>query len=710
MSTTTRMLGVSGTVLVVDDDGGGRLLARSTLEQTGMLVIEAADGIEAVEAFRSETPDVIVMDVEMPRLNGYDACEAIRALPDGSRVPIMMLTGHGDLESVNRAYEAGATDFLSKPIPWALLGHRVAYLLRASRVRGELEKSEERQSAVLAAVPDLLLELNISREIVQVFGSGERKAILGSDVVLGRSILSLLPPDALPQFNKTMAAASRGESVPEFEFEIASGMQGCFVEARVVPYRERGLLVMMRDVTERRRSIERIRELAYFDTLTGLPNVAYFQERFGGGVTHARATGRPLALVHLDLDHFSRINDSFGHAVGDGVLRAVAAKLHGVVDAHPVETFAARFGGDEFSLLLPEITADAEADALAQRVAACFAEPVVVDGHEILVTATVGLAIYPTHGTDVQTLLRNVHAAVTEGKSAGRNRIQPYTAALARSSRERIELAAELRRAIENGELQLAFQPQVDLRHRRLAGFESLLRWQHPARGWVPPSLFVPIAEESSLIVPLSEWVLDAALAQLRDWRSKRYDVLRVAVNVSSAHFSRCDVAKWVSARLNRFGVAPSMLELEITEGILMRDADQTTASLAELKALGVRVAVDDFGTGYSSLAYLKRFALDALKIDRSFVTDIATNSGDAAICGAIIAMAHRLGLEVIAEGIETSAQLSFLREQGCDTAQGYLLGKPMFADKIEVLLKQLSARAASGESSDAGEELSGTA
>jgi len=306
--------------------------------------------------------------------------------------------------------------------------------------------------------------------------------------------------------------------------------------------------------------------------------------------------------------------------------------------------------------------------------------------------------------------MRNVHAAVTEGKSAGRNRVQPYTAALARSSRERLELAAELRRAIENGELQLAFQPQVDLRHRRLAGFESLLRWQHPVRGWVPPSLFVPIAEESSLIVPLSEWVLDAALTQMREWRARRYDVLRVAVNLSSAHFSRCDVAKWVSARLNRFGVAPSMLELEITEGILMRDAEQTTASLAELKALGVRIAVDDFGTGYSSLAYLKRFALDALKIDRSFVTDIATNSGDAAICGAIIAMAHRLGLEVIAEGIETSAQLAFLREQGCDTAQGYLLGKPMFADKIEVLLKQLSARAATGETGDVGAELSGTA
>jgi diguanylate cyclase (GGDEF)-like protein len=710
MSTLTRLVGSSGTVLVVDDDSSGRLLVRSTLEQSGLMVIEAADGVEAVDAFRSESPDVIVMDVEMPRRNGYDACEAIRALPDGSRVPIMMLTGHGDLGSVNRAYEAGATDFLSKPIPWALLGHRVAYLLRASRVRRELERSEERQSAVLAAVPDLLLELNAAREIVQVFGSGERKAMLGSDAVLGRSIVALLPPDALHQFSKTMAAAARGESVPEFEFEIAAGMQGCFVEARVVPYREHGLLVMMRDVTERRRSIERIRELAYFDTLTGLPNVAHFHERLGGGVSHSRATGCSLALVHLDLDHFSRINDSFGHAVGDGVLRAIAVKLRGLVESTPTDVFAARFGGDEFSLLQPQIENEAEAEALAQRVAACFSEPVQVEDHEILVTATVGLAICPGHGSDVQTLMRNVHAAVAEGKSAGRNRVQPYTAALARSSRERLELAAELRRAIENGELQLAFQPQVDLRHRRLAGFESLLRWQHPVRGWVPPSLFVPIAEESSLIVPLSEWVLDAALTQMREWRARRYDVLRVAVNLSSAHFSRCDVAKWVSARLNRFGVAPSMLELEITEGILMRDADQTTASLAELKSLGVRVAVDDFGTGYSSLAYLKRFALDALKIDRSFVTDIATNSGDAAICGAIIAMAHRLGLEVIAEGIETSAQLAFLREQGCDTAQGYLLGKPMFADRIEVLLKQLGARAAAGETGDANTELTGTA
>ena len=312
MNTTTRLLGTSGRALVVDDDGSGRLLARSALEQGGLVVVEAADGVEAIEMFRESQPDVIVMDVEMPRMNGYDACAGIRALPDGERVPIMMLTGHGDLESVNRAFDAGATDFISKPVPWALLGHKVAYLLRASRVRGELERSEERQTAVLAAVPDILLELDPHDQIVQVFGAGERTAMLGSDSIIGRNMRTLLPPDVVPQFSLMLLAARRRQPHPEVEFELATSLAGTVLEARAVPYRGDGVLVMLRDVTERRRSLERIRELAYYDALSGLPNVEYFRERVTGAAAHHRASGSRIAILHVDLDHFQRINDSFG--------------------------------------------------------------------------------------------------------------------------------------------------------------------------------------------------------------------------------------------------------------------------------------------------------------------------------------------------------------------------------------------------------------
>jgi diguanylate cyclase (GGDEF)-like protein len=695
VSTTTRLLGSSGRALIVDDDGSGRLLARSALEQGGLMVFEAADGVEALEQFAQITPDVIVMDVEMPRMNGYDACAAIRARPDGRRVPIMMLTGHGDLASVNSAFDAGATDFISKPVPWALLGHKVAYLLRASRVRGELERSEERQTAVLAAVPDVLIELDASNQVLQVFGAGQRQAMFGSDTLVGRSILALLPPDAVPQFTMLLHAARRNEAHPEFEFELATSMSGAVVEARAVPYRDQGILVMLRDVTERRRSLERIRELAYFDALTSLPNVEFFRERVAGAAAHHRATGAPMAILHVDLDHFQRINDSFGQKVGDGVLRAVAMLLRRVFEPDRSAAFVARFGGDEFSVLLPEITDLAGALAQAERLSAAFTEPLLVEGQEVFVTAAIGVAAAPEHGADEEVLTRNAHAAAGAAKLAGGHRVQTYNAALERSSRARLELAADLRRTVESGGLALAFQPQVDLRQRRLAGFEVLVRWQHPQRGWISPAEFIPIAEESSLIVSLSEWVLDAALQQLQEWRLRRYVVPRIAVNLSSAHFSRADVAQWVAARLNRFSVPASMLELEITEGLLMRDTSQTQSALADLKALGVRLAVDDFGTGYSALSYLKRFSMDALKIDRSFVSDLGTDSGDAAICSAVIAMAHRLGLEVVAEGIENATQLNFLRDEGCDTAQGYLLGKPMLADKAEDLLRHLAGQSA---------------
>jgi diguanylate cyclase (GGDEF)-like protein len=319
-----------------------------------------------------------------------------------------------------------------------------------------------------------------------------------------------------------------------------------------------------------------------------------------------------MAVVHVDLDHFQRINDSFGQKVGDGVLRAVATLLRRVFEPQRSSAFVARFGGDEFSVLLPELADLASAQAQAERLSAAFAEPLLVEGQEVFVTAAIGVAAAPEHGADEEVLTRNAHAAAGAAKLAGGHRVQTYNAALERSSRARLELAADLRRAVESGGLALAFQPQVDLRQRRLAGFEVLVRWQHPQRDWISPAEFIPIAEESSLIVSLSEWVLDAALQQLQDWRLRRYTVPRLAVNLSSAHFS--------------------MLELEITEGLLMRDTSQTQAALGDLKALGVRLAVDDFGTGYSALSYLKRFSMDALKIDRSFVSDLGTDSGDAAI------------------------------------------------------------------------------
>jgi diguanylate cyclase (GGDEF)-like protein len=710
VSTTARLLGFHGRALVVDDDATPRLIARRALEEAGLAVTEAANGIEAMEAFREVSPDIVVLDAEMPRLDGFEACARIRALPGGRRVPIVMVTSTDDLASIDRAFEAGATDFLTKPVPLALLGHKAAYLIRAARIRAELSRSEERHNAVLAAVPDVLLELDAKGVIERVFGAGDRGAILGAETLEGRGILELVPQHSASAFAAMLSAARQRAPAPEVEFELASSLGGATVEARAVPYREDGALLLLRDVSERRRALERIRELAYTDALTGLPNLEAFRERLDGLAAGQRAGKRGMGLLHVDIDHFERINESFGQKTGDAVLRAVAMLLRRVLDPQRTGALVARFSGDEFSILLPEITVPEEAEVVAHRIGTALSAPLMADGVEVWVTASIGIATAPEHGCDLELVDRHAHTAATAAKEAGGNRIQAFDATLERSTRARLALATELRRAVERGELALAFQPQVDLRKRRLAGFEVLVRWPHPRHGWVPPAQFVPIAEESALIVSLSEWVLDAALTQLREWTLRGFEVPRVAVNLSSAHFARADVALWVEARLNRHGVPPSRLELEITEGLLMRDAAQTTNALEQLKELGVRLAVDDFGTGYSALAYLKRFALDALKIDRSFVTGVAGRGGDAVICSAIIAMAHRLGLEVIAEGVETAAQLEFLRGEGCDTAQGYLLGKPMPVTQAEALLHRLQRRGGEAPPIEAAERATGTA
>lgn len=676
--------------MVVDDDATPRLVARRALEVAGLAVTEAANGAEAIEAFREVRPDLVVLDAEMPRVDGFEACARIRAMPEGRRVPIMMVTSVEDLTSIDRAFEAGATDFLTKPVPVALLGHKAAYLIRAARIRAELSRSEERHNAVLAAVPDVLLEIDSNGVIERVHGAGDRHALLGADRLEGRGILELVPQHSVAALAAALSAARRSAPARELEFELAGALGGAFVEARAVPYREAGVLLLLRDVSERRRALERIRELAYTDALTGLPNIEAFRERLESLAAGGNELPRGVGLLHVDIDHFERINESFGQRIGDAVLRAVALLLRRVLDPQRTGALIARFGGDEFSILLPQLSDKEEAEVVARRLATAISAPILADGVEVWISASIGVATAPEHGSDLERVDRHAHTAATAAKERGGNRIQVFDATLERSTRERLALAADLRRAVENGELALAFQPQVDLRARRLAGFEVLARWRHPRLGWVPPAQFVPIAEESALIVTLSEWVLDAALTQLRDWNARGLAVPRIAVNLSSAHFARADVALWVGARLNRHGIAPSRLELEITESLLMRDTAQTAATIEQLKGLGVRLAVDDFGTGYSALAYLKRFALDALKIDRSFVTEVAGRGGDAVICSAIIAMAHRLGLEVVAEGVETAAQLAFLRREGCDTAQGYLLGRPMLAAEAESLLRRL--------------------
>jgi len=440
----------------------------------------------------------------------------------------------------------------------------------------------------------------------------------------------------------------------------------------------------VQDVSERKRSEEQIHFQAYHDALTGLPNRLLLQDRLTQALAYAQRRHGTLALLFLDLDHFKLINDSLGHAVGDRLLRAVGQRLR---DALRAEDTVARVGGDEFLLLLPHLAATEDAARTAQKLLDIFATPFSIDGHELHVAASVGAALFPEDGTDADTLLRNADAAMYYAKESGRNNYQLCTRALTARAVERLSLERELRRALDRNEFTLVYQPQVDLVTGRIVGAEALVRWQHPERGLVLPGTFIPVAEESRLIVPLGAWVLDTACRQLRVWRDAGFDALRLSVNISGRQLPQQDLSALVTNALLGHGIPAERLELEITESVAMQNVEWTQGQLVALRKLGVRLAIDDFGTGQSSLSYLRHFPLSALKIDRSFVEDIGVDAVDEAIVRAVIALAHSVDLTVVAEGVATAEQLAFLRAAGCDEGQGHLFSKPIPAEELEPFL-----------------------
>jgi diguanylate cyclase (GGDEF)-like protein/PAS domain S-box-containing protein len=426
--------------------------------------------------------------------------------------------------------------------------------------------------------------------------------------------------------------------------------------------------------------------LAQFDPLTGLPNRTLFLDRFGQALKAAARGGWSVGVLFVDIDRFKIINDTLGHSSGDKLLVQAAERLQHCVRAEDV---VGRLGGDEFAFVLSHLTRPDDAALVAQKVVASLAAPFDLDGQEVYVSASVGIGIYPVDGADAGTLLRNADTAMYRAKESGRNGYQFYLPQMNEQALERLQLQTQLRGALERDELRLHYQPKVDLATGAISGFEALLRWQHPQRGLVPPLQFVPILEDIGLIVPVGEWVVRTVCEQLLHWQAAGIAPRPVAVNLSARQFQQRQLDASIAAILADTGVAPQLLELELTESVLMSDADEATRTLDALRSQGVRLAVDDFGTGYSSLAYLKRLPLDALKIDRAFVRDVTTDPDDAAITRAIISLAHSLNLKVVAEGVETAEQLQFLREHGCDEMQGYYFAKPMEAEAATRLLAQ---------------------
>jgi len=448
---------------------------------------------------------------------------------------------------------------------------------------------------------------------------------------------------------------------------------------------EGGVVAIARDITERKRAEERIYHMAHHDTLTGLPNRSLICDRLEQSIAHAERNNESVLVAFIDLDSFKLVNDTLGHNAGDELLKEVAGRMVGCVRR---EDTVARFGGDEFVLVLPHVNGNPQVMApLLNKILESVVQPVMLEGQKMQVSCSIGVAVYPRDGRDAATLMMHADAAMYRAKDSGKNNCQFYTREMNAGLEEKLALTEGLRKALEEQQLSLAYQPKVNLESGRMFGVEALLRWQHPQRGAVSPAQFIPLAEEHGLIIPIGEWALREACRQACAWQDAGLAPLVVSVNVSARQFDDPRLVERVAAALEWSGLDPQWLELEVTESMIMRDTAQSVAKMRQLEAMGIALAIDDFGTGYSSLAALKSFPISRLKIDQSFVRDLVGNPDDQAITCAIISLSHQLDMRVIAEGVETEQQRSFLQQHGCDEMQGYLFSRPVPPQEITAML-----------------------
>jgi diguanylate cyclase (GGDEF)-like protein len=700
-------------VLVVDDDVTARIMARQALGKEIFSVIEAKDGFAALELFESVQPDIVLLDVEMPGIGGFEVCRQLRRFPCGKLVPILMATGQDDLDSVRQAYEAGATDFVTKPFNWEILAHRLRYMVRASNTTEQLQELQKSESRLGNAQRIARLgnwEWNLQNN--EIYWSEQLFHMLwfrrGIAKPSFRGFISRLPPDERKEFMgwvHRLRDSAKGEQQGGWNHSLnqADGSRLHVQHQAEVFYDENGAAKVLSgtvvDVTELTQAQDQILQLAHFDSLTGLANRNAFRKRVELAMQRAQQYGHLGAVLFLDLDNFKRINDTLGHSIGDQLLQEVAKRLTDIVRGsdsicgtsfnHTIDdNLISRLGGDEFTVLLPEIGKIKDAKHAARRVLNAIGDSINLSGHDIVVTPSIGIAIFPNHGENVDNLLKNADAAMYYVKRAGKNDYELFVNSMNVVAKRRLELESFLRHAIDNKELSINYQPQVDIPTGRITGAEALLRWNSAELGMVSPVEFIPIAEETGLISPIGEWVLREACRQVKEWLDDGLPEILIAVNISVQQFAKQSLDKLVSKVLLETGLPVHCLELEITENMLMDDVEGAVETLHKLKDLGINLAIDDFGTGYSSLSYLKRFPIDKLKIDRSFITYVTTEPDDAAVTQAIISMAHNLGLTVIAEGVEEVSQLEFLRQHHCEEMQGYYFSRPLTAADMEDLLR----------------------
>lgn len=697
-------------LLIVDDDRLLRGMAARTLRHVGFEVTEVASGEEALVSFEASMPDLVLLDLMMPGLSGYEVCRHMREQA-GDGMPIVMLTGLDDTDSIDQAYQHGATDFITKPINWTLLSHRVRYALRASRATQSMRRSRESLARAqrMAGMGNWSMfgdgRMDCSSELMRIFGFTPD---LGQAPIASVLIQRVLPSDReqLAQARARLLAEGMGYQM-EYRIERPDGAVRTLHEqaARVErsPLNGPRAEGITQDISDRVRDQERIRRLAHYCGITSLPNRQFFNELAGRALDRARRNGRSCAVLHVDIDRFQHVNDAFGRAGGDAVLKVVADRLRSWTRSDDVASSSggdaddrgvlASGGGNAFSLLIADLDGQDQATLVAQRLIMAVAQPMEVQQQSVVLTVSIGIAFFPSDANDLPSLARCAEQAARAAKDAGRGQHRFFDENMNAHAANRLRLEAELRQAIVGGELRLHYQPKVDARSGALIGAEALVRWERPGRGLVPPGEFIPLAEETGLVLPMTDWILEHACGKLRAWTDAGLPRVPLSINLAASSLADLGLVDKLDALMERYSLAPQDLVLEMTETMLMNDVNSAIVILEKLRARGFGLSLDDFGTGYSSLSYLKRLPMSELKIDRAFITDAARGGKDAALASAIIALARQFEMQVVAEGVETPEQSAFLLARGCHVQQGYLFSRPVPGEQFERLLRDSAVR-----------------
>ncbi len=689
------------------------------LESTRLLVAQyvhgvdtAVSGAQAMALLARRAYDLALVDLRLPDASGHDIMAYIRQHHPACRVIVM--SGDSQIDSAIQSLRLGAYDYLRKPCePDELIKtvrNAVAKLQlerENARMLQQLEQSEQWHRLLVNTSPDVIYTLDARGAFTYVNDSIERTLGYAPAELIGKDYLVLVPPGEvdnarwrlnerrtgeratrnhelqLKRKEDLLSALSEHASADHVVVELSAMGMYRAVDA---DHREfLGSYGVARDISERKEAEATIAFQAYHDLLTGLPNRALFKDRLGQAIVHAKRHSQTLATLFLDMDRFKVVNDTLGHLVGDGLLQAVAQRLRGSL--REGDTLS-RIGGDEFMLLLPHIRGRDNAAYIAEKILTSLKQPFHVEGHEIFVGISIGIAVFPDDGDTIESLVKHADIAMYHAKDSGRNDYKFFTSDLQNSFNGRLAVENEMRHALEKHQFEVYYQPQVAIADQRIRGMEALIRWNHPSRGMVPPNEFIPIAEDCGLITPINEWVLAAACRQAILWREASLPPITMAVNLSARQIEHPQFVEKFTQCMRENGMAGQGLEIEITESTLMRDMDGSIEKLRKLADLGVEISIDDFGTGYSSLSYLKKLPIHTLKIDRSFIHDLNghINNGSTIVAG-ITAMAKGLNLNVVAEGVETRAQLDYLSSLGCDAYQGFLFSRPVAVDKATDLL-----------------------